>query len=417
MSTGSHKTGGAPLVVGEPIASVAVESPVEPSEIALPFIEQVTGPQKGRTIELSGQKLSIGRSDENDIVVQAEAVSRVHAHLMQSEGAWFIRDNKSKNGVQVNGTAVNEAWLQSGDIVQVGSFVFRFREPNVPLAVRQEPEVPLAAVPGMEEGVAAEAVSNTKKKPNRRLMIYGVVGLLLAFLYVNYSTPDGAPKDAPPKAASAGADTKAAADDVQNEISNIDKRIADITQNGQDPNGELDALKDRKLTLQKQLSTLSRAFDAAKEPNMMEGNPKKTSVVSIEDPSLKQAEQEMMKLDWSNSSLREAEQFFRKGQREYLAGNLQRAIDSFQTSLSFFRGHKLAEKYLRLAVYEVEALAKKHMEMGVQYFESLQYQRAMYHFGETVALMQHRPQEAIVVEAERYVALCKRRLQAAELFP
>jgi hypothetical protein len=57
------------------------------------------------------------------------------------------------------------------------------------------------------------------------------------------------------------------------------------------------------------------------------------------------------------------------------------------------------------------------MEIGVKYFESLQYQRAIYHFNEVVALLAHRPAEALVKEAEKYIDQCRRRLQAAELFP
>ena len=57
------------------------------------------------------------------------------------------------------------------------------------------------------------------------------------------------------------------------------------------------------------------------------------------------------------------------------------------------------------------------MELGVQYFESLQYSRAIYHFTEVVNLMSHRPTEPIVGEADRYIQQAKRRLQAAELFP
>jgi tetratricopeptide (TPR) repeat protein len=132
---------------------------------------------------------------------------------------------------------------------------------------------------------------------------------------------------------------------------------------------------------------------------------------------LKQAEQDMAKLDWSNSTLREAEQYFRKGQREYLSRNFGRSIESFQTALSLFRGHELADKYLRLAVYNAEQEAKRHMEAGIRYFESLQYQRAIYHFNEVISLMAHRPSEAIVSESEKYIVLSKKRLQAAELFP
>ena len=53
----------------------------------------------------------------------------------------------------------------------------------------------------------------------------------------------------------------------------------------------------------------------------------------------------------------------------------------------------------------------------MKYFESLQYQRSIYHFTEVIALMAHKPSEPIVHEAEKYIDQAKRRLEAAELFP
>src|SRR5206468_8451544 len=126
-------------------------------------------------------------SDENDIVVQSDAVSRVHAYIMQSEGAWYIRDNGSKNGIQVNGSPGKEAWLQNGDVVQVGTFVFRFRDPaaEVPLE-NAVVESPAAGMPIDAAGyVDPTAGGGAKKKPNRRILIYTV--LIAVVGYVLYS--------------------------------------------------------------------------------------------------------------------------------------------------------------------------------------------------------------------------------------
>ena len=350
------------------------------------FIEQVAGPEKGRVIELSGEKLSIGRTEENDIVVPSDAVSRTHAFLVQSEGAWFIRDNNSKNGIQVNGVKVTESWLVNGDVVQVGNFIFRFREP-----ASGSSEAPFQGLPqerasyqtpnmGASDFAMGAVAAEPRKKPSRRLLLYGIGGLLLAFFYISNQSSEKGDKG--------NVSSETASDEVGKE--------------GQ---------------------KLARDFEVAKEPTVIEpnkifdenGRPK--AIAGLEDPALKAAEQSMAKLDWSNTSLREAEQFFRKGQREYFSGNYQRAIDLFQTARSFYRGHLLADKYLRLSIFEVEKQAKKNMQMGLQYFESLQYQRAIYHFREVVNLMQHRPQEPIVAECERYINVSTRRLQAAELYP
>lgn len=332
-----------------------------------PHLEMVSGGPAGQIFDLAREQISIGRSEDNDIVVVSEAVSRRHAVLEKGpDERWMVRDNQSKNGVVVNGNPVHEAQLQAGDIVQIGNFVFRFNEESGrEVSVPQGSPLSMAQAP--VEGYGAPA-RKTRKKPNRRVLIYSVVGLLLAFLYM--TSQDSEKKPETPK-------------------------------EGETP------------------TKLARDFKAADAPTMVakpgEGPPK--DLVGIEDPTLKQAEQDMAKLDWTNSSLKEAEQFFRKGQREYLGRNFGRAIESFQTALALFRGHELADKYLRLAIYNAEQEAKRQMEMGVKYFESLQYQRAMYHFSEVITLMAHRPTEAIVTESEKYIVLSRKRLQAAELFP
>lgn len=324
-----------------------------------PFLEMVAGGEIGQIYDLHQGRLTVGRAVENDIVVSSEAVSRHHATFEQdAAGNWLVRDNQSKNGVQVNGTTVQEMRLQPGDIVQVGNFVFRFNDTGADAA---SSEVPPQANPA-EVYIPPPA---PKKKPNRRVLIYSVAALLLVFVY------------------------------LQNEES------------GTKPEEKKDEQK------------MAWDFKEAEKPKLVPdaGEGPKPPLVGIEDQTLKKAEQEMAKLDWSNTSLRESEQYFRKGQREYLNRNFARSIDSFQTALSLYRGHELADKYLRLAMYNAEQEAKKQRVLAVTYFDSLQYQRAMYHFQEVVALMAHRPGEPIVAEAEKYIALCRKRLQAAELFP
>src|SRR5262245_8626038 len=71
----------------------------EPGGAAVAFIEQVAGREKGRQFDLNGSRITIGRSDDNDIVIATEAVSRYHAVMEKLEGGgWMVKDNQSKNG-------------------------------------------------------------------------------------------------------------------------------------------------------------------------------------------------------------------------------------------------------------------------------------------------------------------------------
>jgi len=72
--------------------------------------------------------LSIGRANDNDIVLNDFSVSRRHAFLKKEDGAWVIHDNQSTNGVRVNDRPVPSATVRDGDAAVIGTFVLRFRD-------------------------------------------------------------------------------------------------------------------------------------------------------------------------------------------------------------------------------------------------------------------------------------------------
>ncbi len=74
-------------------------------------------------VALSQNRMVIGRGDDVDILLESTAVSRQHAELSQDPfGRWWVRDLGSRNGTKVNGSAVTEALVRPGDVVQVGDF-------------------------------------------------------------------------------------------------------------------------------------------------------------------------------------------------------------------------------------------------------------------------------------------------------
>ena len=78
-----------------------------------------------KDIELTGEPMSIGRSREADIPLLDDKVSRVHCGIRLSEGEFYLKDLKSRNGTFVNGQRVEDTVkLKPGDRIQVGSTVF-----------------------------------------------------------------------------------------------------------------------------------------------------------------------------------------------------------------------------------------------------------------------------------------------------
>ncbi len=81
-------------------------------------------PKKGEafTLPLKQERISIGRSPDNDISIVDPYSSGQHAFIYPLEGGYVVRDNKSKNGTFVNGVKITaETELKKGDEVLVGS--------------------------------------------------------------------------------------------------------------------------------------------------------------------------------------------------------------------------------------------------------------------------------------------------------
>jgi pSer/pThr/pTyr-binding forkhead associated (FHA) protein len=78
--------------------------------------------------EREGMTLRIGRSTAADIVLDDASVSRRHAVIVHRGGRTMILDDRSLNGVYVNGERVGEAVLNDGDGIAIGRVSARYHE-------------------------------------------------------------------------------------------------------------------------------------------------------------------------------------------------------------------------------------------------------------------------------------------------
>jgi ABC-type multidrug transport system ATPase subunit/pSer/pThr/pTyr-binding forkhead associated (FHA) protein len=67
-----------------------------------------------------GARMSIGRSPDNDIVLDDLLVSRRHATMLRGPNGWRIVDVDSANGTYLNGRPVTDAPVAEGDVIGVG---------------------------------------------------------------------------------------------------------------------------------------------------------------------------------------------------------------------------------------------------------------------------------------------------------
>jgi pSer/pThr/pTyr-binding forkhead associated (FHA) protein len=79
-------------------------------------------------LPLHNDVVRVGRSPANDIVLDDASVSRRHALLARRGETTFVLDDRSLNGVRVNGERVSEAPLRDGDALVLGNVAVRFVE-------------------------------------------------------------------------------------------------------------------------------------------------------------------------------------------------------------------------------------------------------------------------------------------------
>ena len=73
----------------------------------------------------AGQKLTLGRSPENRVVLRDDLCSRQHAEVFSQANGWYVRDLDSRNGTRVNGQLISKPTpLAPRDSIQIGSNEF-----------------------------------------------------------------------------------------------------------------------------------------------------------------------------------------------------------------------------------------------------------------------------------------------------
>jgi len=74
------------------------------------------------------KRVSIGRTPDNDIVLDNRGVSRKHATLEFGSDQAVIIDNESLNGTFVNSSKITEEVLKDNDVITIGKFSLLFHK-------------------------------------------------------------------------------------------------------------------------------------------------------------------------------------------------------------------------------------------------------------------------------------------------
>jgi pSer/pThr/pTyr-binding forkhead associated (FHA) protein len=92
------------------------------------YLELVEGPGAPRYYELRQPAAVVGRSEQSDIQVDSEGLSRKHLLVTRHGGEFVVEDLDSRNGVFLNGVKIHSATLRDMDTLQLGPVVFVYHE-------------------------------------------------------------------------------------------------------------------------------------------------------------------------------------------------------------------------------------------------------------------------------------------------
>jgi pSer/pThr/pTyr-binding forkhead associated (FHA) protein len=156
-------------------------------------LKVVQGPDFGAIFVVTGTQTTLGRGEENEIMLSDLKTSRRHAEFSQTANGWNVKDTGSANGLLHNGKATRNAMIKSGDTLTFGETTLEFM-------TAESATLMLVAPPKSAGQFQLESATFDKQKKkiqslgknaggagaaagklNPRVLLYGVVGVGLVF--------------------------------------------------------------------------------------------------------------------------------------------------------------------------------------------------------------------------------------------
>ena len=326
-------------------------------------LKVVHGPDSGALFVVTAHQFSIGRGEENDVVIADLRASRKHVALLrQPSGLWKATDLGSQNGVVWNGKVTREADLRSGDILTVGETAFEFVPEESGTQMLQAPPKAistdhLVGRPSIQRAVARPAPELAPPSGMGGLQLPGVGDAALAGI-----------------AGMAGA-----------------------------PGLDGDAADKRKKMIRIVLGVVVAAallYDPPKE--VSQKDKKKAAMAKKSAEEKKAVERELASFLPplpATGPMAASETFFQEGFREFREKNYLRARVQFETALQINPWHGLARSYLQQSERSIQNEVDSHLSRGRRDFETGKLRSARGHFEAVLRLLYRDPDRPESIEA------------------
>ena len=147
----------------------------------------IEGPFKGKTFDLDGETVFIGRSSRNDIQIKDVTISRKQIKIFRIGKKFLVEDLKSTNGTMINGELIEPGEgfeVDEGDTISIGNTVVRLGEISSYNVLDKKDLLPPSYKGNQNEKDSSEK-DRRSRSPKNLALIYKVSELLRQSLNIN----------------------------------------------------------------------------------------------------------------------------------------------------------------------------------------------------------------------------------------
>ena len=98
-----------------------------PKPLFFAWLVSLEGPDKDKDYRITKEKISIGKSEDSDILIKSEFVSRNHAALFYENHRYVLNDLQSTNHTCVNDKKISRRILKDNDVIRFGEAAYKFK--------------------------------------------------------------------------------------------------------------------------------------------------------------------------------------------------------------------------------------------------------------------------------------------------
>jgi len=114
--------------------------------------------------QLDREVVTLGRGEDNDIVIDSGSVSVIHAEMHRVKGGYELRDLESTNGISLDGERLEIIPLKTGGDVKLGEVSFEFALTGHEIEILRSEELPpLAKLVSVEPSALPKVVVKETK--------------------------------------------------------------------------------------------------------------------------------------------------------------------------------------------------------------------------------------------------------------